>query len=207
MNMTNKIYDAYGDQLAKWQAPGMAKLLGPKPTPDQLMTIHRLGARHGKQCFANAMALRDCGVTGAEIMMACDNQQLNKMRGFVTDRLLDRHAVGKRNGGEIYKVTVTPKGQKRIDLAVKLELAAVEAGKVTDKVKPVAKAKVKVVKKATSGHRKPTGTAAKLPANVMTTAAASATVEPVEKPVDQPAPVETNVEQAANDSRLPDVSL
>jgi hypothetical protein len=170
--MTNKIYEAYGDQLAKWAAPGMAKLLGPKPTPDQLMTIHRLGARHGKQCFANAMALREHGVTGAEIMMACDNQQLNKMRGFVTDRLLDRHAVGKRNGGEIYKVTVTPKGQKRIDLAVKLEQAAVEAGKAAEPVKPVKAAPVKVKAKRASVARKP-----KAKPDVMITATASATVD------------------------------
>ena len=208
--MTNNILNAYGEFLAKWQGAGMAKLLGPKPTADQLMTYHRLGARHGKQCFAGAMALRECGVTGSEISIACSAPQLNKMRGFINDRLVDRVPVGKRNNGEIYKLVITPKGQKRIDTAIKLEQAAHEAAQVTGEVKPVkARGVAKPTKKATSDRPKASkqatankGTAAKLPANVMTPAAATATVpQPVETQ-----PVQTTV-QAADDNRLPAATI
>jgi hypothetical protein len=170
--MTN-ILNAYGEQLVKWQGAGMAKLLGPKPTAEQLMTYHRLGARHGKQCFAGAMALREHGVTGSEISIACSAPQLNKMRDFINDRLVDRVPVGKRNGGEIYKLVITPKGQKRIDMAIKLEQAAHDAAQVNGEAKPVAKAKVKAKGKATGNRRKAKHDA-------MVPAAATATVEPVD---------------------------
>jgi hypothetical protein len=170
--MTNQITKAYDDQFKKWQAPGMSKLLGPKPTAEQLLTYHRLGARHGKQCFAGAMALREHGVTGTEITIACGAPQLNKMRGFIVDALVKRVAVGKRDGSEIYKLTLTPKGEKRIATAIAREQAAEAAGAVTEPVKAKKATKVAKKAKATSKPRKP----ATAKPDMMTAANATATV-------------------------------
>ena len=174
------ILKAYADQLGVWQAAGMAKALGPKPTAEQIMTYARLGARHGKQCFAGAMALRELGVTGSEIVIACGAPQLNKMRGFIADALVKRVPLGKRNGNDIYKLVLTPKGEKRIANTLAREQAADAAGVAADAVKPV-KARVVAGKaaKPTSKAAKPgkRATADKLPANVMTDASATVTIE------------------------------
>jgi hypothetical protein len=172
--MTNQITKAYDDQFKKWQAPGMSKLLGPKPTAEQLLTYHRLGARHGKQCFAGAMALREHGVTGTEITIACGAPQLNKMRGFIVDALVKRVAVGKRDGSEIYKLVLTPKGEKRIATAVAREQAAEAAGAVTEPVKAKKATKVAKKAKATSKPRKPR--AVPNGDHLLTAASATATV-------------------------------
>ena len=186
------ILKAYADQLGVWQAAGMAKALGPKPTAEQIMTYARLGARHGKQCFAGAMALRELGVTGSEIVIACGAPQLNKMRGFIADALVKRVPLGKRNGNDIYKLVLTPKGEKRIANTLAREQAAEAAGVAADAVKPV-KARVVAGKaaKPTSKAAKPDkrATADKLPANVMTDASATVTIEPM---------------TAADERRLPD---
>lgn len=213
--MTN-ILKAYDDQFKKWQPAGMAKALGPRPTAELLMTYHRLGARHGKQCFAGAMALREQGVTGSEIVIACGAPQLNKMRGFIADALVKRVPLGKRDGNEIYKLEITPKGKKRIATQLARETAADAAGAVTEvpakaKATPVAKVKVKATSKAAKpnkGHAK--SSADKLPANVMNDAAATAKVNliPAGQPLindnDQRAP---ETVQAADDDRLPPANL
>ena len=120
--MANETLNAYAEQFKVW--PG--KFVGNKPTAEQLETYHKLGARHGLQCLAGAMALRDNGVTGAEIVMACGNPQLNKMRGFITDALVKRVPMPKRNGHEVYKLVVTPKGLQRIK-ATEAKAAKLEA--------------------------------------------------------------------------------
>lgn len=108
------------------------KLVGPQPNAAQLDTIHLLGARPGKQALANAMALRDGGVTGAQIVMACGAPQLNKMRGFVTDGLMKFEATPPAdNGHKVYKLIVTAKGTARIEKARKaIEAATANAGAV-----------------------------------------------------------------------------
>jgi hypothetical protein len=162
--MTN-ILNAYGEfglgskPAIKW--PG--DYVGAKPTADHLLTYHRLGARHGKQCLAGAMALREQGVTGSEITIACTAPQLNKMRGFITDGLVKRVTLGKRNNGEIYKLVLTPKGEKRVATAITREQALEAAGQVTDDV---------TSKKATKGA------AAKKPASKPRKAAKPAVIEP-----------------------------
>ena len=103
----------YGGFFKAWQP----KLLGPKPTEAMLDTIHKLGARPGKQALANAMALRDCGVTGSQIVIACGAPQLNKMRGFITDGLLKREAVPAAGNHTVYKLTLTAKGAARTKAA------------------------------------------------------------------------------------------
>lgn len=107
--MTKDIIGHYADFFKKWDA----KMVGPKPSAKDLDTIHRLGARPGKQALANAMALRPNGVTGSEIVIVCGAPQLNKMRGFITDGLLKREAVPPRGSHTVYKLTVTAKGLTR----------------------------------------------------------------------------------------------
>jgi len=129
-HMSKDITGTYGDTFKSWDS----KRLGAKPSVNDLDTIHKLGARPGKQALANAMALRATGVTGSEIVMACGAPQLNKMRGFITDGLLKREALPPRNGHTVYKVTLTAKGANRIKAA-----AVKEAPKPVKVKKPKAK--------------------------------------------------------------------
>jgi len=124
----------YAEVFKTWQV----KFLGAKPTAAQLDSIHKLGARPGKQALANAMALRDTGVTGAQIVGACGAQQLNKMRGFIADNLLKRvPAPFSPEGHVVYKCEITAKGLNRIKAAeARLASAAADATG-TAKAKPV----------------------------------------------------------------------
>ncbi len=133
--MTKQITGWYADTFKAWQG----KLLGPKPTAEMLGTIHGLGARPGKQALANAMALRDCGVTGSQIVIACGAPQLNKMRGFISDGLLKREAVPPQGSHTVYKLTLTAKGASR----VKASTAKVDADKPVKVSKPKAARKPK----------------------------------------------------------------
>jgi hypothetical protein len=173
------ILNGYAEQFAKWQPAGMLKLLGPKPTLDQLLLYSRIGGRQGHfglECFAGAMSLREQGVTGSEIIIACGAQQLSKMRGYVTDGLLKRVFMGKRNGSFIYKHELTPKGLKRVEGNLAREAAIEAAEQVAEPVKPVkARGVAKGTAKLTSKAAKP---GKQVPAvNVMTPAAASTAVE------------------------------
>lgn len=136
--MTKQITGWYADVMKAWPT----KLVGPKPTADALDTIHKLGARPGKQALANAMALRADGVTGSEIVIACGAPQLNKMRGFIADGLLKREAVPPRGTHTVYKLTLTPKGANRIKGKAEAEAKAAKPVKA----KPVKKAKAKKAK-------------------------------------------------------------
>lgn len=152
--MTNatEVMNAYNVFFKNWQV----KLLGPKPTAEMLAQYHGLGARHGKQCLAGAMALRADGVTGSEIVIACGAPQLNKMRGLITDAFLKRLPdAGSRNGHLVYKLQLTPKGLKRIESAAAKAAALEAAGKGDGEAKAKAKAKTPAVKKATGTPRKP----------------------------------------------------
>jgi len=161
----------YGDVFKRWP-----KTAGEKPTAAMLATIHRLGARPGKQAMAIAMSLRPAGVTNSQIVAVCGNPQLNKMRGFVADRLLKRlPAPATELNHTVYKHELTPKGQQRIDNALKREAAAdAEAAAKPDK--PAKKAAVKKAAKA-KGASKPRK-AAKGPATeTAITEAANATAK------------------------------
>jgi len=126
----------YTNTFKAWQA----KQLGPKPTADMLATVHGLGLRPGKQALANAMALRDCGVSGAQIVMACGAPQLNRMRGLISDGHVKREAVPPNElGHAVYKITLTPKGAKRVAGTAKAADKAAVSGD-TNAAKP-AKAK------------------------------------------------------------------
>jgi len=137
MSKHDDVLGHYADVFKAWP-----KQVGNKPSRDSLAAIHGLGARPGKQALANALAMRPEGVTGSEIVIACGAPQLNKMRGFITDGLVKREALPPRGGHTVYKITLTSKGQQRINKATKpVEAAA-------DKPKPVKKPKAKVEKPA-----------------------------------------------------------
>lgn len=141
--MTDNQTNWYGNVFKSWNV----KQLGPKPAAEMLAQIHSLGARPGKQALASAMALRDCGVTGAQIVIACGAPQLNKMRGFITDALLKREPVSpSAEGHTVYKLVVTPKGLQRIKQTEARVAKAEAAGKAEAVEKPakaVSKAKGK----------------------------------------------------------------
>lgn len=153
------------------------KALGPKPTAEMLASIHGLGARPGKQALANAMGLRDCGVTAGQIIIACGAPQLNRMRGFITDSLLKRLPVPPSpEGHTVYRLELTAKGKQRIERAAKQAADKAAAG---DGDKP-AKAKKAATKrpakaKGTAKQVEPVNTA---PADTGTSDASNATDQP-----------------------------
>ena len=119
------------------------KQVGPKPTAEALDTIHKLGARPGKQALANALMLRECGVTGGQIVMACGAPQLNKMRDFVAKGLAKRVPISNSvEGHTVYKLELTAKGLKRIETVKALAVKAAEG-------EPAKPAKAKRKAKAT----------------------------------------------------------
>lgn len=153
----------YTDVFKAWPV----KMVGPKPTEAMLDTVHKLGLRPGKQALANAMALRDCGVTGSQIVIVCSAPQLNRMRDLITDALVKREAMPKVNGNTVYKLAVTPKGLQRIARTEKQLAQAAEAGKADGAPKA----------KAVKGTRKP-----KVAAETVTEQPAPVTDAPVEQP-------------------------
>lgn len=102
----------YSTVFSNWPA----KVLGPKPTNDELATIHALKARPGKQALANAMALRPGGVTGKQIKHAASlfdgnpGQQLNKMRALVDAGMLAFVPMPATTEGRVYRTKLTPQG-------------------------------------------------------------------------------------------------
>lgn len=140
----------YGNVFKSWNV----KALGPKPTAEMLASIHGLKARPGKQALACAMALRDCGVTAGQIVIACGAPQLNKMRGFITDALLKRLPVPPSpEGHTVYKLELTAKGKQRVASTEKAAQKAAEAGEGEAEAKP-AKAKPVKAKAAVKAARK-----------------------------------------------------
>lgn len=118
----------YANIFKTWQA----KLLGPKPTNEQLAVPYGLGARPGKQALAIAMSLRECGITAAQMQIACGGPQRNKLKGYYDDAYLKRDMSVPRTpeGHTVYRSMVTPKGLKRIETTSKRDAALDAAGKV-----------------------------------------------------------------------------
>jgi hypothetical protein len=173
----------YSNVFKSWQA----KVLGPKPTAEMLASIHKLGARPGKQALAIAMGLRDCGVTNSQIIGACGNPQLNKMRGYITDAFLKREAVpNTAQNHTVYKLVLTPKGLNRIKQSEARAAKADAAGKGEAPVK--GDAKVKAGKTAKQGRTAKLARAARVKAagKVQPTSEAPKAVEtaPATAPVD-----------------------
>jgi hypothetical protein len=152
--MSNDQANWYGNVFKSWQV----KQLGPKPTAEMLATIHGLQARPGKQALACAMALRDCGVTAGQIVIACGAPQLNKMRGFITDALLKRLPVApSAEGHTVYKLELTAKGKQRVERTTKQAADKAAAGEAETADKPKGK------KAAVKAASKPKGAAKRKP--------------------------------------------
>lgn len=147
MNATSKPSNAYATLFKGWNV----KVLGEKPTDDQLAAIHALGARPGKQALANSMYLRDSGATNGQVVIACGAAQLNKMRELVTRKLVKRDMNAGQNeaGHTVYKISLTAAGEAKVK---KAETAEVE----TPADKPAKPAKGKGTRKAAAkGKGKP----------------------------------------------------
>ena len=131
--MTDNHTAHYAPFFKAWQG----KVLGSKPTTDQLGTMHGLRLRPGKQALACSMALRPEGVTGAQIVMACGAPQLNRMRGLIASGYVKREAVpASPQGHTVYKITLTPRGEAAIKrYAVAADKAALAPAKPAKKGK------------------------------------------------------------------------
>lgn len=166
MSNANDASTLYPTFFKKWQTAGMLKLLGPKPTAEQLAKVHALGPRPGKQAFIIAMSLRDCGVTPAQMVLITGTKHLNKMGDLTTDAYLREVLMPQVDGMKCYKREITPKGAQRIERFNKAQAATVAAGEAEAvKVDPRV-TKAKAAKKRTSAPRKPKvtpATADKLP--------------------------------------------
>lgn len=139
MTANNDALNAYKPIFATWQV----KVVGSKPTAEMLAKVHGLGLRPGKQAIACAMALRDEGVTGPQIVMVCGAPQLNRMRGLIGGGLFKRVVVpANEQGHTVYKCSVTPKGDAEIKRIAKV---MANASTTTEAPKPKA-AKVKATK-------------------------------------------------------------
>ena len=104
----------YTEQLKAWP-----KQAGPKVNADLLETVHRLGARPGKQAMANAMYLRDGGATTAQVCMVVGAPQLNKMRnlrdGAKVIKQVPMQATAE--GHTVYRIELTAKGTAKVKTA------------------------------------------------------------------------------------------
>lgn len=128
----------YVDLFKGWQV----KQLGPKPTDELLGTAHAFG-RPGKQSLALAMAMRDCGVTANQIIMACGAPQNNHRRGLIAEGLFKREMVAPNaQGHTVYKVVITAKGVS----ASKRYSEATAKAALPDTAKPAKASKAKARK-------------------------------------------------------------
>ena len=174
MSNAIKASDWYGEAFKVWSV----KTHGPKPDAELLEKAHAFG-RPGKQSLALAMAMRDCGVTGQQVMFACDGKPQNNHRvGLIKAKLLKRvEPFQAADGHTVYKVELTTLGVKRIEQRA----AAAADAALPEGDKPKGK-----VKKAASKPRKAKGKAVEAPE--------AETVEPVPV-IDAPVTVDAVTDQ------------
>src|SRR5882724_2008034 len=121
MSNANDASTLYPTFFKTWQTAGMLKLLGPKPTSDQLAKVHALGPRPGKQAFIIA------------------TKHLNKMGDLTTDAYLREVLMPQVDGMKCYKREITPKGAQRIERFNKAQAATAAAGEAEPVKAPKAK--------------------------------------------------------------------
>lgn len=93
---------------------GWPKQAGDKPTAALLATAHMFG-RPGKQSLALAMALRDNGVTGAQVVLACGAPQNNHRTAVVKRGYFKNVAAPLTDAGhKVYRVELTAKGNAKL---------------------------------------------------------------------------------------------
>jgi hypothetical protein len=133
----------YTAQFKAWP-----KQAGPKPTAELLETVHRLGARPGKQAMANAMYLRECGATTAQVCMVVGAPQLNKMRALRDSAKVIKQIPASKNeaGHTVYRIELTAKGLNKVKAAAEAPVDAkpVKAKRKAKANKPAAEAGVDV---------------------------------------------------------------
>jgi len=142
--------DWYVETFKTWGV----KTHGPRPTADQLAIAHYFG-RPGKQSLALSMALREHGVTGSQMMFACDgHMQRNHISGDSGViaagyfKRVEPYQAG--NGHTVYKLELTAKGTKRVEARKAAEQAADVAAAAEPKAKPKRTSKARKVSKAPS---------------------------------------------------------
>jgi len=125
----------YAAVFANWSNTAIP--LGPQPTNEQLGIVHALGMRCGKQALANAMALREKGVSGAEIkaMSALFDgnatPQLNKLRDNIqVSGVFERLPVAGR-----YVVKLTKLGHEKVKQGADRALTGTPSLKAAEGVK------------------------------------------------------------------------
>lgn len=182
-NDTKQYVDAHALLLQQWVNPELKKVLGSKPTAEQLAAAVLLGNRPGKQTLALAMAMRPEGATGAQIQVACGAPQNNKRADMIKAAFVKRIMTAPNAlGHEVYKVELTPKGRQICERNAARQ-AALDAAGEADPVKPA---------KVTTAKAVP----AKVPAKVKGASKAkkATSVAVVETPTSEPA---TATEQAS----------
>lgn len=134
----NDALKAHADLLKGWP-----KQAGTKPSGELLATVMALGARHGKQCMANAMYLRPEGATSGQVVMVCGAPQLNKMRAFNKAGYVKPVAEPKNGAGHVvYHIALTAKGEAKVARVAAAPADTADTGKAKPKAKK-AKGKAK----------------------------------------------------------------
>jgi hypothetical protein len=128
----------YATTFKQWPV----KLLGAKPTSEQLATAHAFG-KHGKQSLALAMAMRDGGTTDPQIQLAVglvdglSRPQNNHRKAVIEAGYFKRLPVSKNERNHtVYAIALTPKGKAYIDRKAAAPKAATEAAKPKAAKKP-----------------------------------------------------------------------
>jgi len=131
----SKQTDHYGNLFKGWP-----KQIGAKPTDDVLTKVHAF-ARPGKQALALGLMLRESGVTGAQIVMACGAPQLNKMRDLCHKGYVKRvPAAIDEAGHTVYKLALTAKGEAKVKAAAEKPVDADKPAKAAKRKAKAAKA-------------------------------------------------------------------
>lgn len=116
--------------------------LGSKPTAAQLATAAAFAKRApGHEAMALAMALRDEGVTGSQVLIACGAPQNNHRTKLITAGFFKREATGKVDGHTVYKITLTKRGEAAVTKREAVTAADAAMGDKPVTVKAKAKAK------------------------------------------------------------------
>lgn len=145
----------YGNKLKGWP-----KAAGPAPTAADFDKAHAAGLRPGSEvAFANALMYRATGMTAAELAATGTRPQFNAMRGMVAAGLVKLVPTPPRDGSTVYRLALTPKGEKAAVTRAKAKAPKAEADA------PVAKpAKAKATKPRTAKAPKVDAPAADTPA-------------------------------------------
>ena len=107
----------YANAFKNW----VTKLMGPKPTLEQITAAHAAGCRPGKQALAMAMYQREAGASDGQVKAACiagwgsSGSHHNKRRDLVKAGYFKTKPLPADGAGhKVYAVTLTPKGEGKV---------------------------------------------------------------------------------------------